>query len=124
MKRHRILFLFLQMTLFVSLLVSCHDDPTFDGNMIVGKWVSGTEYYRYDADSTGATWDTSDDVNEDEGQPFTWSFDETTSRLTLIHQMEMGAVIPKTYTLIALDDQVMKYKDNYDRIFEYKRVNQ
>lgn len=105
------------------MLSSCHDDPTFDGDLIVGKWVSGTEYYRYDSDGTGATWDVADDVQEEEGQPYTWSFDETTSTLTLVHQMEMGGVIPKSYTVTALDDSQLKYKDNYDREFTYNRVN-
>ena len=105
------------------MLSSCHDDPTFDGDLIVGKWVSGTEYYRYDSDGTGATWDVADDVQEEEGQPYTWSFDETTSTLTLVHQMEMGGVIPKHYTITALDDSQLKYKDNYDREFTYNRVN-
>jgi hypothetical protein len=103
-------------------LASCSKDPVFDGDLIVGKWVSGTEYYRYDADSKGVTWDTGDDVQEEEGQPFTWSFDSETNRLTLVHQMEMGAVVPKAYTLTALNDSTMEYKDNYGQKFKYKRV--
>ncbi len=118
-KNIRLLFLLAGVCM---MLASCKEDPVFDGNLIVGKWVSGTEYYRYDPDSTGATWDTGDDVQESEAQPFTWSFDEKSSRLTLVHQMEMGGVIPKTYTIVALDDEVMRYKDNYDQTFEYKRV--
>ena len=102
---------------------ACHDDPTFDGNLIIGKWVSGTEFYRFDADSTGVTWDTGDDVQEEEGQPFTWSFDESNSQLTLIHQMEMGGVVPKTYTITALDSKVMKFRDKYGNVSEYTRVN-
>ena len=114
----------------LAMTVSCHKDPVvFDGKLIVGKWVlyengrTGTEFYRYDADSTGVTWDTSDDVQESEGQPFTWSFDENTSRLTVVHQMEMGGVIPKAYTMKALNDTAMEYEDNYSRTFVYHRVN-
>lgn len=112
------------MLLMVGCLVvnSCGKEETFDGSLIVGKWVSGTEYYRYDVDSTGVTWDTSDDVYESEGQPFTWSFDESTSRLTVIHQMEMGGVVPKSYTMKTLNDSVMEYKDNYGNLSKYTRV--
>lgn len=96
----------------------------FDGDKIIGKWVSGTEYWRYDDDGNGVTWDTKDDVTEEEGQPFTWSFDENTSRLTQIHIMEMGGRVPKYYTITALDDSRMSYKDNYGNISSFTRVIQ
>lgn len=104
-------------------MVSCHhDDPIFDPALLVGKWVSGTEYYRYDADGTGVTWDTSDDVSEEEGQPYTWQFNETNNRLTLLHQMEMGGVIPKYYTVTKLTEDLLQYKDQYNQSFTYNRV--
>lgn len=112
------------------MLTGCKDDPVFDGDLIVGKWVAevngsaGTEYYRYDADGTGVTWDTGDDVHEEEGQPYTWSFDQSTSRLTLIHQMEMGGVVPKSYTVTVLDEQRLEYKDNSSQKFAYIRVSE
>ena len=113
------------MALFVSsatIFVSCKPEPSFDGDLLIGKWVSGTEYYRYDNDGTGATWDTSDDVSESEAQPFTWEFDPNTNDLTLIHQMEMGGQIPKSYTVTALNDSILKYKDRYSQTFTYNRV--
>ncbi|MBO4307036.1 MAG: hypothetical protein J5848_01850 [Bacteroidales bacterium] len=104
-------------------LVACnHDDPTFDPALLIGKWVSGTEYYRYDADGTGATWDTSDDVSEEEAQPYTWQFNEETNRLTVLHQMEMGGVIPKSYTVTNLTENLLQYKDQYNQSFTYNRV--
>ena len=113
----------------LAMTVSCHKDPVvFDGKLIVGKWVlyengrTGTEFYRYDADSTGVTWDTSDDVQESEGQPFTWSFDENTSRLTVVHQMEMGGVIPKSYTVVALSEDELEFKDRFGVHYTFKRV--
>ena len=101
--------------------VSCKDDVVFDGDLLIGKWVSGTEYYRYDADGSGGTWDIGDDVQESEAQPFTWSFDQSTSKLTLIHQMEMGGVVPKSYTVTALDDSLLRYKDHLGQTFSYSR---
>ena len=95
---------------------------TFDIDLIVGKWVAGQEFWRYDADGTGATWDEADDVHEDEAQPFKWEFDGESNRLTQIHQMEMGGVIPKSYTLVDLSDNTLSYKDRFDSTYVYKRV--
>ena len=117
--------LFCIMMFAVSLLfTSCFDDnETFDADLLVGKWVSGTEYYRYDSDGNGATWDTSDDVTEEEAQPFTWEFDTETNKLTLLHKMEMGGVVPKYYTVTNLTESNLKYEDQYGRTFSYQRVN-
>lgn len=95
---------------------------TFDIDLIVGKWVSGSEYWRYDADGGGGTWDEGDDVHEDEAQPFRWEYDSESNRLTQIHQMEMGGVIPKSYTLVDLTDNTLSYKDRFDSTYVYKRV--
>ena len=107
------------------LVSSCNlffDNPTFDESLLVGKWVSGTEYYRYYSDGNGATWDTSDDVNEEEAQLFEWEFDSETNKLTHFHKMEMGGVVPKYYTVTGLDDSCLKYKDNYGQLFVFYRV--
>jgi len=123
MKRRFVRLLYLLAVVVASTFFSsCKDDPTFDGSLLVGKWVSGSEFYRYDSDYTGVTWDTADDVHEDEAQKFTWEFDEKTSALTHVHQMEMGAVVPKSYTVTALDANTLKYKDKYDQVFSYSRV--
>ena len=118
------LLLFSLIGIFALTTTSCiSDDPVFDGSLIVGKWVSGTEYYRYDSDGTGVTWDTSDDVNEEEGQPYTWEFDPETNGLVLVHQMEMGGQIPKSYTVTKLTDSLFEYKDRYGQTFSFTRVN-
>ncbi len=99
------------------------DNETFNIDLLIGKWVKGTEYYRYDNNGSGVTWDTSDDVSEEEAQPFTWEFDSETNRLTLFHQMEMGGVIPKSYTLLVLTEEKLSYKDNYGQIFTFTPAN-
>ncbi len=106
-------------------LTACNgiEKQTFDIALLTGKWVSGTEVYRYDADGTGATWDTADDVSEAEAQPYTWEFDEATNRLTLLHQMEMGGVVPKSYTLKKLDATTLEYQDQYNNTSSFTRVN-
>ena len=108
----------------LAMLVSCQQEHvSFNPELLVGKWVAGTEYYRYDAGGTGVTWDTSDDVNEDEAQPFTWEYEDETNRLTLVHQMEMGGVVPKSYTVTALTDSTLSYKDIYGHTYTYTHVN-
>jgi hypothetical protein len=104
------------------LLSACGKKEHFDIGLIVGKWVAGTEYWRYDGDGNGATWDVGDDVNEDEAQPFTWEFDDEENLLTQIHQMEMGGVIPKSYTLKKLDENTLAYADRFDSTYTFKRV--
>ena len=104
------------------IFASCEKDkPKFDESLLPGKWVSGTEYYRYDATGPGATWDTSDDVTEEEAQPFEWTMDG--DQLTLIHIMEMGGRVPKVYTVTALSNTTLSYRDNYSQSFTYNRVN-
>lgn len=111
----------LTLPLMALLMVGCvPQEQDFEATDLVGKWVSGTEYYRYDADLTGATWDTADDVSESEAQSFTWSLEG--AQLTVIHQMEMGGVVPKLYTLTDLTSNTLKYKDSYGQSFTFTRV--
>ena len=63
------LFVFI-VILSVSLVFhSCEKEKSFNESFLIGKWRSGTEYYKYLSDLTGATWDEADDVHEDEAQP-------------------------------------------------------
>ena len=84
----------------VSVFTSCITEFEYDSSLLIGKWVSGTEYYRYNEDGTGLTWDTADDVSEEEAQAFTWTL--VYSTLTHIHIMEIGGVVPKVYTVTEL----------------------
>lgn len=97
--------------------VLCHscgseDGAVFDETLLYGRWKSGTEYYRYASDHTGSTWNTADNVQEDEAQPFTWQLSGST--LTLNHIQEMGGMIPKSYTITQLTSSTLKYKDGYN----------
>ena len=103
------------------LLSACGKKEHFDIGLIVGKWVAGTEYWRYYGDGNGATWDVGDDVNEDEAQPFTWEFDDEENLLTQIHQMEMGGNIPKTYTVTKLNATTLEYHDDYGKYYTFTR---
>ena len=112
----------------VVLLFSSCDFPqiSFDENYLIGKWTrpstlsDGQDCYRYNADYTGATWDTGEVAGEEEAQPFTWSLEGAT--LTQIHQGEMGQKVPKVYTLKTLNDSTLSYRDDYGVSFTFIKV--
>ncbi|RLD57911.1 MAG: hypothetical protein DRJ01_13270 [Bacteroidetes bacterium] len=99
-----------------ALSTSCTDEnilPSFDESLIIGKWKSGTLYERYDSDKTGATWNTADDVTEEEAQIFTWTI--TKDQLEQIHIIENGGKVPKVYTITELTASSLTYEDDYGR---------
>ncbi len=114
--------------MFVATVVtftSCVDplfgDADFDESDLVGTWQSHTLYETYKADSTGYTWDTSDDVTESEAQAFTWTL--TSDNLIQIHIMEMGGEIPRSYTITELTSSTMVYEDSYGAVTSFERVS-
>jgi hypothetical protein len=105
------------------LMPSCtkESDIEFDESLLYGKWQEGTVFEKYNADGTGSTWDTSDDVSEDEAQAFEWTLSK--DDLTQIHIMEIGGGrIPKSYTVTVLTSNNLKYHDAYDS-HSFTKVN-
>ncbi len=103
------------------LAVSCEPaQESFDQSLLPGKWQSGTEYYKYVADGTGATWDTADNVTEAEAQAFTWTL--VKSELTHIHVLEIGGSVPKVYTVTELTATSLKYNDDFGTNFSFTKV--
>ena len=85
------------------LAISCEPtEESFDESLLIGKWQSGTLYFKYLADGNGGTWDTADDVTEAEAQAFTWTL--LKSELTQIHVLEMGGSVTKIYTVTELTE--------------------
>jgi hypothetical protein len=111
------------MVTVVSILaVSCEKEPTyFDESLLIGKWRSGTLFYKYLADGTGGTWDTADDVTEQEAQAFTWTL--VAADLTHLHIMEIGPNIQKDYTVTELTATTLKYHDEFDS-YSFTKVGQ
>jgi hypothetical protein len=107
----------------ISLLfVSCEpEEKSFDQSLLIGKWQSGTLYYKYLSDGTGATWDTGDDVTEAEAQAFTWTL--IASELTHIHLLEIGGSVPKVYTVTELTSTSLKYEDDFNVKFSFTKVS-
>ena len=110
----RLLLVILSLVLVMLFSTSCEiieEEVSFDQTLIIGKWQSGTLFERYDLDSTGATWDTADDVIEAEAQEFTWTIE--IDQLEQIHIIENGGVVPKVYTLTTLTETTLEYTDDY-----------
>lgn len=84
----------------------------YDITDLYGKWESGTEYYVYNSNGTGYTWDEGDGVYEEEAQPFTWEVDE--SEMIHVHKMEMGGDVPMYYIITELTSSTLRYYDAYN----------
>lgn len=96
-------------------------EDMFDESLLIGKWVMGTDHYRYDADGSGVTWDTADEYTEEEGLPFTWTLES--AELTHIHIMETGGSgLPKIYTVTELTETSLKYKDDFGKTYSFVKI--
>ena len=114
---------YLTMFLLVSILaVSCEpiEEEFFEETFLIGKWQSGTLFYKYLDGGTGATWDTADDVTEEEAQEYTWTL--VNAELTHIHILEIGGSVPKVYTLTELTATSLKYHDDFGVEFSFTKV--
>jgi hypothetical protein len=118
------IYFYLIMYAVVSILaISCETEPvTFDESLLFGKWQSGTLFYKYLDDGTGGTWDTADDVTEEEAQDFTWTL--VNAELTHIHILEIGGSVPKVYTVTELTANSLKYHDDFGVEFSFTKVPQ
>ncbi|BAX81739.1 hypothetical protein [Labilibaculum antarcticum] len=120
----RIALIFLSIALVALFSTSCTEEedihPSFDQTLIIGKWKSGTLFERYDSNKSGATWDTFDDVTEDEAQEFTWTI--TKDQLEQIHIIVNGGLVPKTYTITDLTASSLKYEDAYGNTKSFSKL--
>jgi len=112
----RIALIFISLAVAALFLTSCDKDDTdtdtsFEESLLIGKWQSGTLFERYNSNYSGASWDTADDVTEDEAQEFTWSI--VKDQLEQIHIIENGGKVPKVYTLTKLTASSLEYEDDY-----------
>lgn len=119
----------LKSMLVLSLLVvceGCEPEPVslrYDINNLYGKWRSGTEYYVYQADGMGYTWDEKDDVSEDEAQPFEWTVDN--EEMIHIHKAELDFDATMYYIITELTSSTLKYYDAYNKndTYSFIKVN-
>lgn len=118
--------IFTAFILILLVMSGCKSHLTFDETLLIGRWqrtstlTGGLDCYRYDAGGTGVTWDTGDDVTEDEGQAFDWTLSNDV--LTLVHKGAMGELIPKTYTMQKLNTTTLSYSDDYGVTYTFSRM--
>lgn len=130
----KLLFIVVPLVITVFIFSSCEPETKdFDQALLMGKWVeevwddeeetwvAGTEYYKYNNDGTGSTWDTADDVTEEEGQAFEWTLVQ--DELTHMHIMEIGGVVPKVYTVTELSPGTLAYEDEFGKHFAYMKAD-
>lgn len=113
------IFCFILYSALFLLLTGC-DPVNFDTTLLPGYWQQGTLHEYYNANGTGYTWDTNDDITEEEAQPFRWTI--TGNTLTQNHQMEMGGVVPKSYTITQLTSTTLSYHDSYGKTYSFTRA--
>lgn len=115
MRRHR----FLQLLLVAATLGGCtgKTELVIDQNALVGKWQAtdrNTEYWRYNADGTGLTWDEADDVYEyDTVGVLHFNWTTTLSHLELDYFGEMGQHAFENYTVTHQSLDTLVWKDLY-----------
>ncbi len=116
---------YLAFTIIISsVMFSCteilEEEEILNKSFLLGKWRSGTLFYKYLEDGSGGTWDTGDDVQESEAQEFTWTLVDT--ELTQIHVLETGGTVPKVYDITELTSTTLKYQDDFGKQFSFVKV--
>lgn len=121
MKRRKTYFLFVSLLIVLG-MSSCVDPMNsegFDINLLYGKWQEGSVYERYDETGLGATWDTDDDIGEEEAQLFKWTLEGS----TLIHEhIGTFVTVPKVYTIQTLNTTQLVYGDDYGKMHYFTKV--
>lgn len=87
-------------------------DVPYTDDDLMGKWVEGTEYWRFDSNHTGRTWDTADDVQEDDelNTVYTWNLDGNTLTVVFTGD-EVHQAVPRTYTIKSLSSSSLTWND-------------
>lgn len=97
------------------------EDDDFNASMLYGRWQEGSVFERYDESGLGATWDTDDDVDEEEAQLFKWTLEGA----TLVHEhIGTFVTVPKVYTINTLNASQLTYSDDYGNTHYFTKVDQ
>ena len=92
----------------------------YSPSLMVGEWLRAAEHEEYFADNTGRRWDTSEDIQRDEAQVFTWTLDS--NFLTLKYTMHFGAVMVRQYVVTFVDNESLVYRDAFGDSFMWDKV--
>ena len=95
-------------------------EENFDVTLLYGRWQEGTVFERYDDTGLGATWDVSDDLEEEEAQLFKWTLEGS----TLIHEhIGTFVTVPKVYTVTILNASNLTYHDDYGKTHYFSKID-
>ncbi len=97
-----------------------YEDVEYDVDLLIGKWKSATMFYRFDEDGMGVTWDTRDDVIEEEASPMKWELNN--SKFIHYHEMQNGVLVPKVYKIKYLDLNRLVFQDDFGKEFSFEKV--
>ena len=114
---------------FIPLLfTSCNpfeENESFSSSDLVGKWrvTSKQEYWRYDSNGSGRTWDEADDVHEydETTMRFTWSISGDQLRHTFSGD-EVHQAVVQDYTIKELTSSTLRWNDGLHDV-TLERVN-
>lgn len=108
------------------------NDGDFDETDLYGKWQEGDVFERFYAQPfnhilpngdtvqvNGYTWDESDDISEDEAQPFNWTLSGSTLK---IEHIGTFIIVPKVFTITTLTSDELVYEDDYGLEHHFLRV--
>ena len=87
---------------------------TVDETKLVGIWYAmdnTQEYWRFDSEHKGETWDESEDVQEGEGTKFNWEVKDNQLRMDFYG--EMGQHVYYDYTITVQNDSTFTWRDLY-----------
>ena len=110
------------------LLCSCtekikKEQESFSSVDLIGKWCvdNSQEYWRYDSDGTGLTWDESQDVHEDDETTgkFKWILDGDMLQHIFTGD-EVNQAVVQDYTLISLNSSVLRWNDGLKNVTLHK----
>ena len=104
----------------------CTDDPVLEVNPndLTGRWVvTGTqEYWRFNSNGSGVTWDESEDISEEESNlTFEWTLDR--NELTCVFRGENeNQAVPKVYYIKEISSGSMRWEDVFGRTWMLNRM--
>lgn len=115
------------MALLALLATGCHEKDVHimvEPEQLLGKWLKdgSQEYWRYRSDSTGVTWDESEDVSEEESNhTFEWTVNG--DRLTHVFRGEQGnQAVPKVFTVKEITSTTMRWQDDYSMEYNFTKT--
>ena len=120
MKTRKLIFILFSLALLLSSCIPI-EEKHFNVKYLFGEWIEGTVHDTYIDGGKGYSWDTSDDITEEDASPFEWRLSYDT--LQVNHILWNGAIIPKIYIVTTLDSLQLEYYEfntglehHYDKV--------